>query len=82
MIASFLPLPPNPMAEMRERDAENSRSNLDISNDFEHELALRFGPADEIRFESAKWWRGLNRWMSLVGVLIIAAVVCIESPRV
>jgi hypothetical protein len=75
MIASLLPLPPNPMAEMRERDAENSTSNLDSSNDFSNDFVRQFGPTDEIRFESAKWWRNLNRWMSLVGLLIIAAVV-------
>jgi len=78
MIASILPLPPNPMAEMRERDAENSTSNLDSSNDFSNDFVRQFGPTDEIRFESAKWWRNLNRWMSLVGLLIIAAVVLIH----
>lgn len=77
MIAALLPLPPNPMAEMRERDAENSTSNLDSSNDFSNDFIRQFGPTDEIRFESAKWWRNLNRWMSLVGLLIIAAVVLI-----
>jgi len=76
MIAAFLPLPLNPMTEMRERDVENSTSNLDSSNDYANDFARQFGPVDEIRFESAKWWRNLNRWMSIVGLLIIAAVVC------
>ncbi|TVY67445.1 hypothetical protein LSUE1_G007846 [Lachnellula suecica] len=75
MIAALLPLPPNPMTEMRERDAENSTSNLDSSNDIPNDYARQFGPTDERRFESAKWWRSLNRWMSLLGVLILAAVV-------
>ncbi|TVY29051.1 hypothetical protein LHYA1_G002247 [Lachnellula hyalina] len=75
MIAAFLPLPLNPMTEMRERDVENSTSNLDNSNDYANDFARQFGPVDEIRFESAKWWRNLNRWMSIVGLLIIAAVV-------
>ena len=66
------------MEEMRERDAENSTSNLDNSNDFSNDYARQFGPTDEIRFESAKWWRNLNRWMILVGLLIIAAVVFIH----
>lgn len=73
MIAALLPLPMNPMSEMRERD--HSTSNLDSSNDLSDEFARRFGPMDEARYESAKWWRGLNRWMSLVGILIIAAVI-------
>ncbi|TVY19321.1 hypothetical protein LARI1_G002345 [Lachnellula arida] len=75
MIAAFLPLPLNPMTEMRERDVENSTSNLGSSNDYANDFTRQFGPADEIRFESAKWWRNLNRWMSVVGLLIIAAVV-------
>jgi hypothetical protein len=78
MIAAFLPLPLNPMEEMRERDAENSTSNLDSSNDFSNDYARQFGLPDEMRFESAKWWRNLNRWMTLVGLLIIAAVVFIH----
>lgn len=71
MIAAFLPLPLNPMKEMRERDS--STSNLSEGpNDF----TRHFGPMDEARYESAKWWRNLNRWMCLVGLLIIATIVC------
>jgi hypothetical protein len=70
MVAALLPLPENPMKEMRERDS--STSNLSQGpNDYTRQL----GPMDEARYESAKWWRNLNRWMSLVGVLIIVAVV-------
>lgn len=73
MIAALLPLPTNPASEMRERD--HSTSNLDSSNDISHDFARHIRPMDEARYESAKWWRGLNRWMSAVGVLIIAVVV-------
>ena len=73
MIASLLPLPPRPMQEMEERD--NSTSNLGISNDTFNDYEGQLGPMDEARYESAKWWRRLNRWMSLVGALIIAAIV-------
>jgi hypothetical protein len=74
MIAAFLPLPSSPILDMRERDF--STSNLDGSNDPSNDYVRQFGPMDEARYESAKWWRRLNRWMSLVGLLIIAAVVC------
>ncbi|CAG8952034.1 hypothetical protein HYFRA_00000770 [Hymenoscyphus fraxineus] len=67
MIASFLPLPLNPISEMRERDPEDEAQS--------HDFDRRFGPIDEKRFENARWWRNLNRWMSLVGLLIIAAIV-------
>lgn len=73
MIAALLPLPPSPMRDMRERD--NSTSNLDSSNDVPNDYARQFGPMDEVRYESAKWWRGLNRWMSILGVLVVIAVV-------
>jgi hypothetical protein len=75
MIAAILPLPYNPMAEMREHEADNSSSQLDTSNQVANNYDRRFGPIDEKRFENAKWWRNLNRWMSVVGFLIIAAIV-------
>jgi hypothetical protein len=73
MIAAFLPLPPNPMREMRERD--NSTSNLDSSNDAVNEYARHVRPMDEARYESARWWRQLNRIMSFLGLLIIGTIV-------
>jgi hypothetical protein len=78
MIAAVLPLPQNAMKEMRERD--NSTSNLDESNEGPNDYTRQFGPIDEARYESAKWWRNLNRWMSLVGFLIIDTVV--SSQRI
>lgn len=80
MIAAFLPLPSSPILNMRERDL--STSNLDGSIDPSNDYVRQFGPMDEARYESAKWWRRLNRWMSLVGLLIIAAVVCIPGVMV
>ena len=83
MIAALLPLPPRPIRNMSERD--NSRSNLDSSHDREnqHETSndytRQFGPMDEARYESAKWWRRLNRYMSFVGVLVLAAIVSLPS---
>jgi len=75
MIAAFLPLPPNPMSEMRQRD--NSTSNLDSSNDAVNEYAR---PINEARYESARWWRQLNRIMSFLGVLIVATIVSFPHP--
>jgi hypothetical protein len=76
MIAAFLPLPPNPVLEMRERD--NSTSNLDSSNDAVNEYARQVRPIDEARYESARWWRQLNRIMSFLGVLIVATIVSVS----
>lgn len=65
MIAAFLPLPPNPKLEMAEVDYSQSQ------HDFTRHNAL----ADEIRYQSAKWWRTLNRGMAVIGVLVVAAII-------
>ena len=31
----------------------------------------------DVRHENARWWRTLNRYMSLLGILIIGAVVAL-----
>lgn len=73
MIAAFLPLPRRPLQEMQERD--NSTSNLGVSNDNFNDYERQFSPMDEAHYESAKWWRRLNRWMSFVGAILIAVIV-------
>lgn len=73
MVAAILPLPSSPTLNMRERDL--STSNLGGSHSPPDDYIRQFGPMDEARYESAKWWRRLNRWMSLVGLVIIAIVV-------
>ncbi|CAL3965955.1 unnamed protein product [Diplocarpon coronariae] len=73
MIAAVWPLPPKPVLNMREQD--NSTSNLDSSNEMPNDYARQFGPVGELTYESAKWWRRLNRWMSFIGLLVIAAVI-------
>jgi hypothetical protein len=34
-------------------------------------------PVDDSRYQSAKWWRGLNRFMAVIGLLVIGAVVAL-----
>ncbi|EJT81781.1 hypothetical protein GGTG_01756 [Gaeumannomyces tritici R3-111a-1] len=69
MIAAVLPLPEQPRLQMLERD--HSQSELGISES----LRRQFNEADDVRYQSAKWWRNLNRGMSLVGLVIIGVVV-------
>ena len=38
-----------------------------------------FNSVEVTRWQKARWWRNLNRFMSVAGVFIIAAVVCIIS---
>lgn len=68
MIAAFLPLPPDPHAEMEERD---HRSSL---LDEERDLPRRVAAIDETLFQSARWWRALNRYMSVIGLVVVGAI--------
>lgn len=86
MIAALLPLPPKATLAMREHQGHSTESvegenagenNNNVMDDYEQ----HFGPMDEARYESAEWWRRLNRWMSVVGILLIAAVVSETLPQ-
>ncbi|CCU77331.1 hypothetical protein BGHDH14_bghG003577000001001 [Blumeria hordei DH14] len=68
MIASFLPLPHSPVVEMKENDRNSPTFDY-------YQAARKFNALEEARYESAVWWRKLNRWMSLVGIVIIAVVI-------
>lgn len=68
MIAAFLPLPPDPQAEMAERDPRS------VLLDQEHDLPTRISVIDETLFQSARWWRALNRYMSVIGLLVVGAI--------
>ena len=68
-IASFLPLPPRPGISSLKGKENANRSQL--TEDLEKQL----GPIDEARYENARWWRNINRIMSLVGIVIVVAIV-------
>ena len=70
MIAAVLPLPTNPKYQMEEQNRNSGRFG---NVDYEHQFRV----FDETRYESAKWWRNLNRIMSVVGLLIIGAIVAL-----
>lgn len=72
MVAAFLPLPPNPKSQMP--DVENGENKYTSTHP-----AFRYQKyaVDETRYESARWWRNLNRGMSIIGLLIIGAVVAL-----
>lgn len=72
MIGAVLPLPkPSPLA-MVERDT--SFSDLGART-HSHEYERHIESVDELRYQNARWWRLLNRCMSVVGLLIIGAVI-------
>ncbi|KAL9623314.1 MAG: hypothetical protein Q9160_002421 [Pyrenula sp. 1 TL-2023] len=67
-VAAFLPLPPKPL---NQEDLEQMAQTEDV----EASLAYRLNVIDEIRYENARWWRNLNRFMCSVGVVVIVLVV-------
>lgn len=68
MIASVLPLPPDP-----KMFPEATASVLA----FEQHLNNEFGPVVDRSHQKANWWRNLNRIMSGVGTLLIGAIVAL-----
>lgn len=68
-LASFLPLPPRP--EISSVKGQNNGRQAQVVEDIEK----RLGPIDEARYENARWWRNINRIMSLIGIVIVVAVV-------
>lgn len=50
-----------------------STSHLDL----QLEAARQAQRADETRYNSALWWRNLNRGMSIVGLLVIGAAIAL-----
>lgn len=68
MVAAFLPLPPKPQREMVENQSTNHLY-------LQHQPPQPSGTIDEIRYNSARWWRNLNRGMSIFGLLVLGAVI-------
>ncbi|KAI0117615.1 hypothetical protein F4776DRAFT_273923 [Hypoxylon sp. NC0597] len=71
MIAAFLPLPPKPMLAMDERD--RSTEEFYASENGEPPQR-RHVLLDDSRYQSARWWRNVNRFMAIAGLLILGAV--------
>jgi hypothetical protein len=68
LVAAFvLPLPPKPALDMEQvsriptpNPAAKMQQKMDIEAD--------------IRYENARWWRGLNRFMCVLGVVVVVLV--------
>ncbi|KAI0181060.1 hypothetical protein GGR52DRAFT_16898 [Hypoxylon sp. FL1284] len=71
MIAAFLPLPSKPTLAMDERD--RSTTEFQASGDPES-ARRRHVLVDDSRYQSGRWWRNINRFMAVVGLLILGAV--------
>ncbi|KAI0883474.1 uncharacterized protein GGS22DRAFT_31223 [Annulohypoxylon maeteangense] len=70
MIAAFLPLPPKPTLAMDERD----RSTTEFASESGEPPRGQHVLIDDSRYQSARWWRNVNRFMAVAGLLILGAV--------
>ncbi|KAI1304294.1 hypothetical protein F5Y03DRAFT_174587 [Xylaria venustula] len=73
MIAALLPLPPNPRLDMEELGKSTTRLRTPDESEPEP-FSRRVAPVDDTRYQSARWWRNLNRCMSVIGLLILGAI--------
>jgi hypothetical protein len=70
MIASFLPLPPDP-------EFAHEPTPTPSQMDLERQLARQLGPVDDRSYQKAMWWRNLNRIMSALGTLLIGVIIAL-----
>ncbi|OAQ83928.1 serine-rich protein [Purpureocillium lilacinum] len=71
MVASFLPLPSQPLCDMTE--AHQSTGHLDLRP----EASRNVYASCARRYSRAQWWRSLNRAMSVVGLFVVGAIVAL-----
>ncbi|CAM1510308.1 Fc.00g006430.m01.CDS01 [Cosmosporella sp. VM-42] len=71
MLAGIIPLYPPKGVEVTERD--HSTSNLHLRRN----PASQTPSIDETVYHSARWWRNVNRGMSLIGLLVLGAVIAL-----
>lgn len=72
IVAACLPVPSNPKPDMEEGDGGASQHDTQASA-----THRRSAMAETSRHEGALWWRRLNRYMSVVGLLVIGAVIAL-----
>ena len=72
IIAACLPVPSNPKPDMEKGDGAASQHDTHASA-----AHRRSAMAEAPHHEGARWWRRLNRYMSVVGLLVIGAVIAL-----
>jgi hypothetical protein len=71
-IAAFLPLPELFPSWHSQHDLEARAANLTVSKEA-RKLEMEY----ERRFENARWWRRVNRGMSVAGLVVVGAIVAL-----
>lgn len=70
-VAAILPLPAQPSTKEKAFDPEAGVSDPAFSQQLQYHATI----AKEVRYANVRWWRNLNRFMCVVGVLIVVVVV-------
>lgn len=81
-IAAILPLPVRPRLrtpEMRESGVDPDLRFGDVETGGTEARADLFDDKEVRRYQKARWWRVMNRFMSVVGGFVVVAVVCLAS---
>lgn len=72
MIASFVPLPPRP------KSIDSLEDGMSKEGEPQNSVASRRGRIlEELYYDSARWWRRLNRCMAVLGLLVVGAIVAL-----
>lgn len=76
MVAAFLPLPKRPQVYANPDALPSNAGMSEIgSQAYPNSVVPSETSLDERRWQKARWWRRVNRIMSIMGLLIIGAVV-------
>jgi hypothetical protein len=73
MVASILPLPP----KMDPDAFDTDRSDAELGVAHQEKALQRQLALVDARYQSARWWRNLNRGMSLVGLVLVGVIVAL-----
>ncbi|KAI1431607.1 hypothetical protein GGR50DRAFT_57202 [Xylaria sp. CBS 124048] len=74
--AAFLPLPPKRQLDMEEAGKGIAQLHAPESAAPQPSNPL-VAPADDSRYQSARWWRNVNRYLAIVGLFIIGAIIAL-----
>lgn len=72
MFAAFIPL--NPASQTKDTERNQSTSKLELQQDPHSQTSL----VEDAVYRSALWWRTVNRGMSIIGLLVLAAVIALS----
>lgn len=72
IIAACLPVPSSPKPDVEKGDGSANQHDTQASA-----VHRRSAVAEMPHHEGARWWRRLNRYMSIIGLLVIGAVIAL-----